>query len=885
MSSKNFFYGVGVSENPDTLFAVKEAFKLANPEGVELNFILMFSTARHNPEIVNKTLVQLAGEKVKICGGYAVGLISNEYIGYDGYQLGMLVVKDPSILVDVFWGQGIESKPDLLSEKIGKEIEAFKFSGDPSVLLFYDSVDYSTGKYRLNMAEPFLSKLAPYLNPHRTAGAGFVGDMVGSPTFQWVEGKIVQNALLAIAFHGNVTMNCKILHGAEPAGAYHTVTKADGNTILEIDDSPALDFINNLFGEKNSPDAWKKYAFTLTLGVNNGEPFGAFEEGMYRNRMCLKVDRDRNGLVMFEPDLVKGSQVQLMRRSLDFQSLKKNVIDFIEQERLAEREPLFGLYIDCAGRAASFSGKNEEEADYVRTVFSSYKIPLLGFYSGVELGAVGNELVSLDWTGVLCIFSRPSATDKIAGQGAIGLKGVGKIGGEKSAPDSQKLEYYSHSLDRVAAEVIKLDTENTSINHKIKQKMRTIDLLNELYKIDYSNSESDVFLSQFLAIVNSSLSMEASALFVREKGVAKFLKGAATTALDENSMSELAPNIFENLELYPSFFNKKSKNTDFSLKVKKGFAVNYYSFAGLSVGEVDLALVVGRSKELLPFQPPLDVGDAEILKSILGLVSNITKHKVLQNILLRKEKAEALVEAEMLAVSFVQESLFPSKTELINMDMSIIYKAADGAGGDWYYAYGDLVTGRNVFFLADVTGHGISAAIVTGVICGSIMSSLGYLHLRPEEFLKFAIKRLNEALFLTAGRSEKQATLTGVVVDTKEKKVYFSNAAHPAPLMKSKGEVTNLFSPGPLLGGQLEIQVDVESVEITPGDILLLYSDGLFENCRENGQPIRERSLEKALAKATSSEMMKEMVVSSIDTNWGTGKQEDDLTVICLGYN
>ena len=118
LGDKNYFYGTGVSEKSDTLAAVDEAYQLSGlPEDLKPSFILIFSTGRHNPNILYNRLRELAGPDTKICGGYAVGLISNDYIGYDGYQLGMLVVYDPTVLFDVFWGEGIQSEPAVLSKK------------------------------------------------------------------------------------------------------------------------------------------------------------------------------------------------------------------------------------------------------------------------------------------------------------------------------------------------------------------------------------------------------------------------------------------------------------------------------------------------------------------------------------------------------------------------------------------------------------------------------------------------------------------------------------------------------------------------------------------------------------------------------------------------
>ena len=65
--------------------------------------------------------------------------------------------------------------------------------------------------------------------------------------------------------------------------------------------------------------------------------------------------------------------------------------------------PWFGLYIDCAGRAAAASRTASEEAAEVQAVMNREGVPLLGFYSGVEVAPMGDGSRGLDWTGVLLL--------------------------------------------------------------------------------------------------------------------------------------------------------------------------------------------------------------------------------------------------------------------------------------------------------------------------------------------------------------------------------------------------------------------------------------------------------------------------------------------------
>ena len=63
----------------------------------------------------------------------------------------------------------------------------------------------------------------------------------------------------------------------------------------------------------------------MTLGVNNGDKFGEFKEENYASRLCLAIDKEQKALIMFENDLTEGSEVQLMRRNIDFKYIQPQV--------------------------------------------------------------------------------------------------------------------------------------------------------------------------------------------------------------------------------------------------------------------------------------------------------------------------------------------------------------------------------------------------------------------------------------------------------------------------------------------------------------------------------------------------------------------------------
>jgi hypothetical protein len=105
-------------------------------------------------------------------------------------------------------------------------------------LLLYDSINRLSGRTRLNMATPLLAGMRKAIPDLRNlVGAGLVGDMAGEATFQWFDDAIAQQSAMALAFSPRIGMHSVILRGASPVGGYHTVTRAEGPAVMEIDGS------------------------------------------------------------------------------------------------------------------------------------------------------------------------------------------------------------------------------------------------------------------------------------------------------------------------------------------------------------------------------------------------------------------------------------------------------------------------------------------------------------------------------------------------------------------------------------------------------------------------------------------------------------------------
>lgn len=395
--------GVGYSDHPDATLAASEAVAAALLSGQleRCDMVLLFSTASHDARVLRNAVAQAAGGQTPIVGGWSVGAITNERFGYAGDQIGLALFEFDDVRCQVFAEGDLADGEFAVGQRLGVKLAGAGVTQQTPVVLLYDTVDRTRGGMRLIMASPLLQGIENTLGfLPQLVGAGLAGDMLGTPTWQWTGGETRQRQALAMAFSGGaLRMDSVIMHGCQPATDYYTVTRADAQTILEIDGEPALDFIGRILGPALSA---RDYGFFLTLGVNKGDKWADFDESAYVNRMCLKVDSKRRGLIMFEPDLEEGARVQIMHRSLTLDYIGPRVEQLFD--RLDGRRPVFALYINCAGRAAGYAGIQDEDARIVQEATGG-RVPLLGVYTGVEIGHVLGRPTPLDWTGVFCLFS------------------------------------------------------------------------------------------------------------------------------------------------------------------------------------------------------------------------------------------------------------------------------------------------------------------------------------------------------------------------------------------------------------------------------------------------------------------------------------------------
>lgn len=392
--------GVGYSNQTDSKSAGKEAALAAlKDQGLDsADFALVFCGGKHEPKEFIAGINEILPNTPK-AGGTSFGIITRDFIGYDGFEVGVTVFKSETMRFEVFAQGALNENEFKAGNELGKQIKNSLSEDTKALMVFYDSSKQQNPPM-LNFATPLFAALQAYLPENlAVAGGGFLADMMLSTCFQIVNDEVYSQHAIGILISGDFQMETAILHGCNPCSDYMTVTKTEGPVLMEIDDQPAIDVINDLLGVGHGIQV-KDFAMNVTLGLNRGDKFSDFKESDYANRLTLAVDEETKSLIMFEPDLQNGDEVQLMRRNMEPDYIGQAVKEL--KEKANGKTPVFSFYINCGGRAKPFAGVNFEDAQEVAKTIGD--VPFSGFYSGVEVAKVGDYLQPLDWTGVLCYF-------------------------------------------------------------------------------------------------------------------------------------------------------------------------------------------------------------------------------------------------------------------------------------------------------------------------------------------------------------------------------------------------------------------------------------------------------------------------------------------------
>jgi sigma-B regulation protein RsbU (phosphoserine phosphatase) len=209
-----------------------------------------------------------------------------------------------------------------------------------------------------------------------------------------------------------------------------------------------------------------------------------------------------------------------------------------------------------------------------------------------------------------------------------------------------------------------------------------------------------------------------------------------------------------------------------------------------------------------------------------------------QNLVLRNQLGTALksLDREFQAVGEIQRSLLPENLPVIRgFELAAHYQTSARAGGD-YYDFFQLDDGSWGLFIADVSGHGTPAAVLMAITHAIAHAQPGK-HTPPATLLAY----LNDRLAKAYTRGGTFVTAFYLVLNPVTRVLTYARAGHNPPRLVRKDKVISVEVEGGLPLGIMESQCYQQcTVQMEPGDMLLLYTDGITEAMtpkQSGGQP------------------------------------------------
>jgi len=301
----------------------------------------------------------------------------------------------------------------------------------------------------------------------------------------------------------------------------------------------------------------------------------------------------------------------------------------------------------------------------------------------------------------------------------------------------------------------------------------------------------------------------------------------------------------------------------------------------LSLSFVEALMRKRSDVRLMEYREQLERKVEERTKALEQL-NRTLQERVQQAVLELRRRDEAERErlvAEIEQAREVQTDLFPkSPPQIAGLDIWGVCQPAQEVGGDFFdYLY--LGSDRLCLALGDVSGKGMKGAMNAAMAHGML-----HAQARVSDSVPSIISELNAVLCSRLDRATFTA-LSLAVIDVQSRELQLCNAGNPYPILLRRGQSSLLEVSGMPLGIISGIEYDETHLALTPGDMLILYSDGITEAMASDDRIYGMDALRELVGTFQpnlSVQTIIEKVIENVKRFAGDRPQSDDMTVIAM---
>jgi serine phosphatase RsbU (regulator of sigma subunit) len=253
-------------------------------------------------------------------------------------------------------------------------------------------------------------------------------------------------------------------------------------------------------------------------------------------------------------------------------------------------------------------------------------------------------------------------------------------------------------------------------------------------------------------------------------------------------------------------------------------------------------------------------------------------------ILLQQTAEKARIEQELEVAKAIQETLVPGPEPVDRGPLRFagFYQPAAQTGGDWW-TWHELVGGKILIVIGDVTGHGVPSAMITAA-AKAACDVARHVH-NDDVTVTRLLEIMNHAIWQSAQRRFVM-TCFASIIDTRHRVITYANAGHNFPYLfriaDGKGEFGSLMIRGNRLGDDPASHYEAKTTELVPGDVLVWYTDGIVECENEAGEEYGEKRFRASVRRAAALDAgdMRDAIVAEATAYFGAAPRKDDITMI-----
>jgi len=236
------------------------------------------------------------------------------------------------------------------------------------------------------------------------------------------------------------------------------------------------------------------------------------------------------------------------------------------------------------------------------------------------------------------------------------------------------------------------------------------------------------------------------------------------------------------------------------------------------------------------------------------------------------------LERDLAAARLTQQSLIPQKPlTMPGWQVATCYRPVIQVGGD-IYGWLRMKNGRILFWIADGTGHGAAAALLT------TLAKLLFHHGSMEHDMPASVMEAVNHDFRSIFGGRSFMTAMCVAVDPSTGRAIIVGAGHPPLLIARRtGATEAIASVAPPLGLVEHPELTETIVDLEPGDTFLLYTDGLFGSSKSKQPGLSPKRLEKMLDhSAPSAEALLRRILTETAPSKGEQALPDDVAALAV---